>query len=123
MTNEDGDTAGWEATAEMLGDPLPSDWRDAGAVQARRDHLAASAYATAEAALEMLVVAAELRRRGERASPDGGEMRAYADALLDLDRAWRRYVHDTQRDADRVVYDAAEFWVGSLVAAFVEGGL
>ena len=51
-------------------------------------------------------------------------MQAWLDALLALDRGWRRYTHDTQRsDAGAIVYEAAEGWGGASLALFIKGGL
>ena len=112
-----------ETVADLLGDPLPSDWRDARAVEAHQDHLAALAAETAEAAVEWLVRAAELGSGTKRLSDDP-TLDGLLDALITLDQGWRSYVHDTQRDdAGSIVYGAAEFSAGPLVAAFVEGSL
>jgi len=124
MTDEDQNIAASEAIAEMLGDPLPPDWRDACAVQARQDHLTALACDTAEAAAEWLVYAATEIRPGQPVSIDDQRLDAFVDALERLDRGWRRYVHDTQRDdTGAIVNRAAEFTGGALAAEFVERSL
>ena len=109
-----------EALAEMLGDPLPADWRDALAVQARQDHLAALAYAAADAGLELLLHYGRQRR----VSPDDPPVDAFLGGILGLDKGWRRYTHDTQRgDAGAIVHDAVQAHAGSLIAAWVEWSL
>ena len=121
-TVHDGSAA--EAIAEMVGDPLPPNWREPLMVEGRQECLAGAAYAAADAALELITVRVELRRRSEGACTDGPEVTRAMEALFDLDRAWRAYVHDTQRDdAAAIVYEAAEFWGGATVAALVEGAL
>jgi hypothetical protein len=119
----DGSAA--EAIAEMLGDALPPDWREALAIEGRQECLAGAAYAAADAALDLITVRVELRRRSTQAGPDSSpEVKRAVEALFDLDRAWRAYVHDTQRDdAAAIVYEAAEFWAGATVAALIEGAL
>lgn len=112
-----------EAIGDMLGDPLPADWRDALAIEARRDHLAALAHAAAEGAVEWV-----LRTLGRPvvggANPDDPALEPLIKAVLAVDEGWRRYTHDTQRDdAGAIVYEAAEFWAGSLIASFIEGAL
>lgn len=113
-----------EAIAEMLGDPLPPDWQEAHAVEGRQECLAASAYAAADAALELIVVRSELQRRREVGSVDAPEVQQAVRALLDLDRAWRTYAHTTQRDdAAAIVYSATEYWAGATIAALIEGSI
>jgi hypothetical protein len=106
-----------EGIAELMGDPMPADWQDEVALQARRDHLAALAYSAAELGLECVVNYAE---RGEL-STDARD--AFVGAVLALDKGWRKYVAETGRSASAVVREALRFWVGELLAGFVEAVL
>jgi hypothetical protein len=107
-----------EIIAEMLGDPLPPDWQDPLAVQVRQDRLAALAYEAAEAAVELLLCV----RQSERVSVDDAPVDAFVSTVLDLEKGWRRYVHDTQRsDAAEIIYGGLEFWAGSMIATRIEG--
>jgi hypothetical protein len=108
--------------AELLGDPLPADWQDPAAIEARQDHLAAVSGSASEAALNEITRQAERRQRGVAPTPDDGAAIAFATEMVALDMAIRRYTHDTQRgDALEIAYDAAEFMVGAGVATMVMG--
>jgi hypothetical protein len=109
-----------EALAELLGDPLPADWRDHLARQARRDHLAALAYATADATTEVLRRTVELGGKCPAGDPIS---EAFLDNLLALERGWRRFVHDTDSEAGPIVAEALEFAGGKYVRRFVEAAL
>jgi hypothetical protein len=66
----------------------------------------------ADAALELLIVRAELGRRAQ-GSADSPETQRLLDELFDLDRAWRAYVYDTQRsDGSDWDYNGHEVGLG-----------
>jgi hypothetical protein len=110
-----------EALAEMLGDPLPADWQDELAVQARQDHLAALAYGASDAVVDLLLSQFDAAQRGERVTAGDRVLTAFVDSLMALDKGWRTYVRQTQRgDAGQLVFDAANFWAGAVVATAVE---
>lgn len=113
-----------EALADLLDDPLPADWQDALAIQARQDHLGALAILAADAATDLLIGWHQAVVKSEGFTPDHPAMTAYTKALLALARGWSRYTGNTARgDAGQIVYRSAEFAAGPAVAAMVEGSL
>ncbi|HEY3909922.1 MAG TPA: hypothetical protein VGM07_08535 [Stellaceae bacterium] len=112
-----------EAFAEALGEPLPADWQDELACQARRDRLAALAYSVADAATAAIMRQAEAQQRGERLTVGDPAVSSFVDAMLELDHGWRAHVRAGQTGAAEIVYNAADFWAGPLIATYVEGTL
>lgn len=93
-------------------------WADpALAYQGQEDYLAASAYAAAEKAADLILAQHE---RG-RVLPDDPLMVGFGTGMARLDKAWRGYVvQGGERPPADVVHEALTFWGGELVAAFVE---
>ncbi|MFL5266305.1 MAG: hypothetical protein ACJ8AH_06835 [Stellaceae bacterium] len=117
-------TAAAEALAELLGDPLPPDWQDKLAIEARQGHLGVLAYLAADAIVDVVIRYIDRQARGERLSAGDPPMLALVNSICELDKGWRKYTHKTQRgDAGEIVYNSAAFWAGPTVAAIVEGFL
>jgi hypothetical protein len=113
-----------EAIGELIGCPLPPDWRDLLAVQVRQDHLAALSHLAGDAAVELLLRQHAAVQRDERVTVGDPAISDFVNNLIELDRGWRTYTHQTQRgDAGKIVHESIEWSSGSLVAAFVEGSL
>ncbi len=108
-----------EALAELLDDPLPPDWRDELARQARQEHLETLAHIAADAAVELMLA----RDMGEKLAANGPQVMACVDALRQLDRGWRRFVHDTDSEAEAIVTDALTLCAGEKVMLWMMASL
>ena len=110
-----------EEIAELLGDPLPPDWRDELAVQARADHLAALASVAAEAGWALILRGAEL---DARVPSDDPTVDALGAAATDLDLGLRRYSHDTQKgNGWEIAYTAVALKLGAAGADWIMAGI
>lgn len=117
----DAEVEASERLAQLLGDPLPADWRKPHAISARQNHLAAVAAISAEAALECVLACAERKHRGEPFDNSAPTVERLIAEQLALFRAWQRYRHDTQRDdARQIVVDAWTDSAGAVVATFMD---
>jgi hypothetical protein len=109
-----------EEIAELLGDPLPADWRDQLAVEARADHLAALASAAAEAGWALILRGAEVGK----VPPEDEAVDALVDAALELEKGLRRYTHDTQRgDGNEIAYTAIALRLGAVGGDWIMAGI
>ena len=106
--------------AELLGDPLPDDWQDALAVEARQDHLAAVAHIAGEMVLGVFTDIATAVREGTPRDRCHDMLAPIAGEVAALDQAMRRYTHDTQRrDASPIVRAALDDSAGATIAAML----
>jgi hypothetical protein len=109
-----------EALAELLDDPMPSDWREPAAIAARQDHLAAVAQLAGEAALEVIRAYLE----GVQLDPETPVVRRGGDEIAELVRALCCYNRETGRgDARQIIKAAVTCSAGEAVAAFVDNTL
>lgn len=116
-----------EEISALIGDPLPTDWRDACAVQARQDHLTAVAHIVGNAAQNVLRRNLQLHRRGMALEAHDANVDTFADEMSVLDLAMRDYTHQTQRnDVLSVVHDGLLPSAGPELTTFlidlIEGG-
>ena len=110
-----------EDIAEMLGDPLPTDWRDPLATEARAQHLAALADEASDAALALVLYYSE---HGSAPPIDDPMVDVFADAVFELDSGSRRYTHDTQNgNAADIIYTAVALKLGSEGADWISASL
>ena len=84
----------------LLGDPVPDDWNDLAAVEARQDHLAEIASAAGEATVELLVRAKDLQQHGLTLSSGDPFVLAWAAALDRMHCAIFRYNHDVPQSGN-----------------------
>src|SRR3954465_4012647 len=85
------------AAAEALADPLPPDWQDKLAIEARQGHLGVLAYLAADAIVDVVIHYIDRQARGERLSAGDPPMLALVNSICELDKGWRKYTHKTQR--------------------------
>jgi hypothetical protein len=110
-----------EEIAELLGDPLPRDWRDPLAIEARAEHLAALAYTAADAWLALITHHAN---NPGRVHPDDAPVDAMAGAILELEQGLRNYTRKTQRgDGAAIVYTAVSLRLGSVGAEWIRSSI
>jgi hypothetical protein len=101
---------------DLLGLPLPADWRDEIAIMARQDGLRLRAYEVGDAAVEVMI-------RYLTQKPLDGAVARFNDAVCALEIDRFRYAERQRRDAGRIIHAALVFWVGPRIAAWVEGAL
>jgi hypothetical protein len=104
----------WVQLAELLGNPMPADWRDPQAIQARRDHVAAVAHLAGHAMLDGVVRFKELQDAALPFPSTDPCVAAFGAEMVALDRAMRSYTYQTQRgDVLDVVQKALEGVLGA----------
>jgi hypothetical protein len=109
--------SGTETIDDLLFGPLPESHRDPAIVRARQTILATFALIAADRGTDIVLC----RDQGK---PDGPAREAFIDSIVELDRSWRAYMHDTRRrDAGDVVRNTIVGYAGGKVAEFVAESL